>query len=51
MKTIAIIEYDEEKKEFRIRKLPEKKHPDGSDVFNDYVHGYNDCIDDIRGDR
>ena len=29
--------------------LPEKKIPNGSDIFNDYVRGYNDCIDDLLG--
>lgn len=28
-------------------KLLRKKTPYGSDLFNDYVRGYNDCIDDI----
>ena len=31
--------------------LPLKKTPSGSDIFNDYVRGYNDCIDDILGEK
>lgn len=31
--------------------LPEKKIPNGSDIFNDHVRGYNECIDEITGER
>ena len=27
--------------------IPRKKTPEGSEVFNDYVWGYNDCINNI----
>lgn len=29
-------------------KIPKKKVPCGSDWFNDYVHGWNDCVDEIK---
>lgn len=32
-----------------LKPLPQKKLPNGSDIFNDYVRGYNDCIDEILG--
>lgn len=28
--------------------IPPKKRPLGSDWFDDYIWGYNDCIDDIK---
>ena len=31
-----------------LKKLPDKKVPYGSDLFNDYVRGYNDCRDDVE---
>jgi len=33
-----------------LRPLPQKKTPQGSDLFNDYVNGWNDCIDAITGE-
>ena len=30
-----------------LRPIPRKKTPMGSDIFNDYVRGYNDCLDDL----
>lgn len=33
-----------------LRPLPHKKTPKGSDLFNDYVNGWNDCIDAITGE-
>ena len=33
-----------------LRPLPKFKHPNGSDVFNDYVRGYNDCLREILGE-
>lgn len=33
--------------QWRIQAFPHKKIPCGSDLFNDYVRGYNDCIDDL----
>lgn len=28
--------------------IPKKKTPAGSDIFNDYVNGWNDCVDEIK---
>ena len=28
--------------------IPRKKHPYGSDWFNDYVRGWNDCVDEAN---
>lgn len=28
-----------------------KKYPRGSELFNDYVNGWNDCIDEVSGER
>ena len=33
-----------------LRPLPKKKTPSGSDLFNDYVNGWNDCVDEITGE-
>jgi len=33
-----------------LKPLPQKKTPHGSDLFNDYVNGWNDCIDAIVGE-
>lgn len=34
-----------------LKPLPELKYPDGSDIYNDYVWGYNDCLKDITGEN
>lgn len=31
-----------------LKPMPKKKIPHGSDIFNDYVRGYNECIDDLN---
>lgn len=33
-----------------LKEIPEKKVPSGSDIFNDYVRGWNDCIDEVTGE-
>ena len=33
-----------------IKPLPKKKTPNGSDIFNDYVRGWNECVDEILGE-
>ena len=33
-----------------LRSMLRKKTPNGSDIFNDYVRGYNDAIDEILGE-
>lgn len=30
-----------------LKSLPNLKHPNGSDIVNDYVRGYNDCLGEI----
>lgn len=35
----------------QLKPLPQKKTPSGSDIFNDYVRGYNACIDEILGEK
>lgn len=32
------------------KQMPERKIPSGSDIYNDYVRGWNDCIDAITGE-
>lgn len=34
-----------------LKALPEKKVPYGSDIFNDYINGWNDCVDEILGEN
>lgn len=33
-----------------LKKIPDKKVPNGSDIYNDYVRGWNACIDEIMGE-
>ena len=41
---------DEFNANWKLKKIPAKKIPNGSDIFNDYVNGWNDCVDAILGD-
>lgn len=64
MKAIIVIEIDEKHllKEANnlynrlngykceLKEMPKRKTPNGSDIFNDYVRGYNDCIEEIEND-
>lgn len=34
-----------------LKNLPERKTPNGSDLFNDYVWGWNACLEEITGDK
>lgn len=36
---------------WKLKKITTKKIPNGSDIFNDYVNGWNDCIDEILGEK
>lgn len=31
-----------------LKTMPQKKTPYGSDLFNDYVNGWNDCLEEIE---
>lgn len=31
-----------------IKPMPERKIPSGSDIYNDYVRGWNDCLKEIN---
>ena len=33
-----------------LKPMPIKRTPNGSDIFNDYVRGRNDCIEEIEND-
>lgn len=33
-----------------LKPLSRFKNPNGSDIFNDYVRGYNDCLREILGE-
>ena len=33
-----------------LKPMPKKKTPNGSDIFNDYVRGWNECVDEILGE-
>lgn len=33
------------------KQMPERKIPNGSDIYNDYVRGWNACIDEIMGEK
>lgn len=34
-----------------IKPMPQPKTPMGSDIFNDYVRGWNDCLKEIDDDQ
>ena len=34
-----------------IRPIPQRKIPRGSDLFNDYVRGWNECVEEIEDDK
>lgn len=34
----------------KLQPMPKLKHPNGSDIVNDYVRGYNDCLREILGE-
>ena len=34
-----------------IKPMPKLKIPNGSDIFNDYVRGWNDCLKEIDDDK
>lgn len=33
-----------------LKPMPKKKTPNGSDIFNDYVRGWNECVDELVGE-
>ena len=33
-----------------LKPMPKKKMPNGSDIFNDYVRGWNECVDELAGE-
>lgn len=65
MKALILIELDDEHllketntlfdllKGFKceLRDIPELKKPSGSDIYNDYVRGFNDCLREIKGEE
>ena len=38
----------EQKLENRRIEIPKKMVPAGSEWFNDYINGWNDCVDEIK---
>lgn len=34
-----------------IKPMPQRKTPMGSDLFNEYVRGWNECVEEIEDDK